>query len=101
MATHPLKPITDLDPVFMEHLKKMEEDFIYPEGALPRKFKYLMALAFDAQQGAVNGVKHLACQAKAHGASKEEVAETLRLAFYFGGIGAVYIGSQGLEGVFD
>jgi hypothetical protein len=35
------------------------------------------------------------------GATREEIAEALRLAFYFGGIGSVYIGSQGLEGVFE
>ena len=101
MATNPFKTITEIDPGFIEHLKKMEEESIYHDGALPRKFKYLMAMAFDAQHGAIPGVRHLACQAVKAGATREEIAEALRVAFHFGGIGSVYVGSQGLEGVFE
>ena len=101
MATNPLQTITEIDPGFMDQLKKMEEKSIYNDGALPKKFKYLMAMAFDAQQGAVDGVRSLAGQAVKAGATKEEIAEALRLAFYFGGIGSVYIGSQGIEGIFE
>ena len=101
MATNPLQTITEIDPGFMDQLKKMEEQSIYNDGALPKKFKYLMAMAFDAQQGAIAGVRSLAGQAVKAGATKEEIAEALRLAFYFGGIGSVYIGSQGIEGIFE
>jgi alkylhydroperoxidase/carboxymuconolactone decarboxylase family protein YurZ len=100
-TTNPLKTITEIDPGFIEHLKKMEEESFYNDGALPKKFKYLMAMAFDAQHGAINGVRFLAGQAVKAGATREEIAEALRLAFYFGGIRSVYIGSQGLEGVFE
>jgi alkylhydroperoxidase/carboxymuconolactone decarboxylase family protein YurZ len=98
MADNPLKTICEIDPVFMDHLKKTNE-LLYADGALPKKFKYLMAMAFDAAHGAIPGVRALAKQAIAAGAAKEELAETLRLAYHFSGIGAVYIGSQGLDGI--
>ena len=101
MATNPLKLIIGIDPGFIDKIKKMEEESIYNDGALPKKFKYLMAMAFDAAHGAIAGVNFLARQAVCAGATKEEVAEALRLAYHFGGIGSVYIGSQGLEGVFE
>jgi alkylhydroperoxidase/carboxymuconolactone decarboxylase family protein YurZ len=101
MAANPLKSITEIDPGFIEKIKKLEEEAIYNDGALPKKFKYLMAMAFDAAQGAIAGVHFLASQAVRAGATKEEVAEALRLACHFGGIGSIYIGSQGLDGVFE
>ncbi len=84
----------------MDHLKKTN-DFIYSDGALPKKVKYLIAVAFDAAHGAIPGVHHLAQQAINAGATKEEIAEALRLAYHFSGIGAIYIGSQGLDGVIE
>ena len=98
MPENPLKTICSIDPEFMDHLKKTNE-LLYADGALPKKFKYLMAMAFDAAHGAIRGVHHLAQQAVEAGATKEELAEALRIAYHFSGIGAVYIGSQGLDGV--
>jgi alkylhydroperoxidase/carboxymuconolactone decarboxylase family protein YurZ len=100
MTPNPLRAITEIDPAFIEKIKKFEEESIYNDGALPKKFKYLMAMAFDATQGAVAGVRFLATRAVEVGATKEEVAEALRLAYHFGGIGSIYIGSQGLDGIF-
>ena len=82
----------------MDHIKKTNE-LVYADGALPKKFKYLMAMAFDAAHGAIAGVHFLAKQAVLAGATKEEIAEALRVAYHLSGIGAVYIGSQGLDGV--
>ena len=98
MAENPLKTICEIDPEFMDHLRKTNE-FIYSDGVLPKKVKYLMAMAFDAAHGAIAGVHHLAQQAIKAGATKEEIVETLRLAYHFSGIGAIYIGSQGLDGL--
>jgi alkylhydroperoxidase/carboxymuconolactone decarboxylase family protein YurZ len=100
MPANPLKSICAIDPEFMDHIAATNK-LLYTDGALPKKFKYLMAMAFDAAEGAVAGVHYLAQQAVDAGATKEEVAEALRIAYHFGGIGAVYIGSQGLEGIFD
>lgn len=98
MAENPLKTICEIDPDFMDHIRKTNE-LIYSDGALPKKFKYLIAVAFDAAHGAIPGVRALAQQAINAGATKEEIAETLRLAYHFSGIGAIYVGSQGLNGV--
>jgi alkylhydroperoxidase/carboxymuconolactone decarboxylase family protein YurZ len=98
MPANPLKSICAIDPVFMDHIKATNE-MLYTDGALPKKFKYLMAMAFDAAHGAINGVHALAKQAIDCGATKEEIGEALRMAYHFGGIGAVYIGSQGLDGL--
>ena len=99
MAEHPLDALRKLDPVIMDHLEKTNE-LVYGEGALPKKYKYLMAMAFDAAHGAINGVKSLAQSAMREGASKEEIAETLRVAFHLCGVGSLYIGSLGLKDIF-
>jgi alkylhydroperoxidase/carboxymuconolactone decarboxylase family protein YurZ len=98
MAEHPLSTIMKLDPVIMDHLEKTNE-LVYGEGALPKKYKYLIAMAFDAAHGAVNGVRSLAQSALIESASKEEIAETLRVAYQLGGVGSLYIGSQGLKDI--
>jgi alkylhydroperoxidase/carboxymuconolactone decarboxylase family protein YurZ len=47
-------------------------------------------MALDAAHGAVQGVKSLAQQALAAGATKEEIAETIRVACYVNGVSCVY-----------
>jgi len=43
-----------LDPEFMKHLEETDA-LVYADGALPRKVKLLMAMAFDAAEGAGGG----------------------------------------------
>jgi alkylhydroperoxidase/carboxymuconolactone decarboxylase family protein YurZ len=74
MTEHPLKIYEKLDPDLLRHVENSGE-FVFAEGALPRKFKLLIAMAFDASYGAVNGVKSLAQQAIDAGATKEEMPE--------------------------
>jgi alkylhydroperoxidase/carboxymuconolactone decarboxylase family protein YurZ len=99
MAENPLSTMQNLDPELVRRMRESEE-FAYADGALPRKFKLLIAMAFDASHGAIGGVRSLASQALKAGATKEEIAEALRVAYLLGGIGSVYIGSQGLKDVF-
>jgi len=94
-----LSTMTRLDPAFMEQVRKTEA-MVYSDGALPRKFKLLLAMAFDSTHGAVSGVKSLAKAAMEAGATKEEIAEVLRVASYLGGAGALYAASQGLKELF-
>jgi alkylhydroperoxidase/carboxymuconolactone decarboxylase family protein YurZ len=98
MAEHPLSALQKIDPRMMDHLKEMSE-LIYCSGALPKKVKLLMAMAFDAAHGADPGVKALALAAMKEGATKEEIAETLRVAYHLSGVGALYTGSIGLKDV--
>jgi len=100
MTEHPLATMTKLDSNFVEHLKQNDE-WIFSEGALPRKYKYLMAMAFDAAHGAANGVRALAQSAVRQGATKEEIVETLRVACHLAGVGSVYTASQGLKDLFE
>jgi len=98
MPEHPLATLEKLDPAIMKHLRDSDA-LIYGEGALPRKIKLLMAMAFDAANGAAAGVKALAAQAMKAGATKEEIAQTLRVAFFLSGVGMLYTASQGLKDI--
>ena len=98
MAEHPLATMKKLDPEFMKHLEETDA-LVYADGALPRKVKLLMAMAFDAAEGAAGGVRALAEQAMKAGATKEEIAEALRVAFHLSGVGSLYAASFGLKDI--
>ncbi len=99
MAEHPLAVIQETDPVFFDHLSQAHR-FVFTDGALPRKTKLFIALAFDAAHGAVQGVKALSHQAQQAGASKEEILESLRVAYLLSGVGSAYTAAQALDGLF-
>jgi alkylhydroperoxidase/carboxymuconolactone decarboxylase family protein YurZ len=98
MAENPLSTLNKIDPAMMKRLEELDE-FIYGSGSLPRKIKLLIAMAFDAAHGAENGVRSLAAAAMQEGATTEEIAEVLRVAYHLSGVGALYIGSIGLRDV--
>ena len=95
-----LATMVKLDPAFMDQLRRTQET-VYADGALPRKVKLLIAMAFDASHGAVSGVRSLATSAVEAGATREEIAETLRVAAYLAGVGSTYAASQGLKELFS
>ena len=88
-----------LDPELLRLVEDTQQ-FALGDGALPRKFKLLIALALDAADGAVEGVKSLSQAATRAGASKEEIAEALRVAQYINGVGSVYTASRALKELF-
>ena len=96
MTENPLKTLERLDPELLRLVEETQQ-FALSDGALPRKFKLLIALALDAAHGAVEGVKSLAQAAMRAGATKEEIAEALRVAQYTSGVGSVYTASRGLK----
>ncbi len=96
MPDHPLSTMRKLDPEFMKHMEETDA-LVYAEGALPRRVKLLMAMAFDAANGAPGGVRALAEQALTAGATKAEIAEALRVAFHLSGVGSLYAASFGLK----
>ncbi|HMF32332.1 MAG TPA: carboxymuconolactone decarboxylase family protein [Candidatus Lokiarchaeia archaeon] len=96
MAEHPLAHYRELDPEAVDQIQQMNA-FALSDGELPRKVKILIAMALDASHGAVNGVKSLAMQALAEGATKGEIAETLRVACYVSGAGSVYTAAAALR----
>jgi len=98
LPEHPLKTIMDNDPVFFAMLESSRELSFVEEG-IPLKYKFLIAMALDAANGAVEGVKVLALQAIEAGATKEEVMQAIRITQYIFGVGSVYTASKALDDV--
>jgi alkylhydroperoxidase/carboxymuconolactone decarboxylase family protein YurZ len=96
MSEHPLATIQVLDPELMAHLQTTDP-LIFTDGALPKQFKLLVAMAFDAAAGAEGGVRALANAALREGATIEQVAETLRVAYHLTGVGTLYTASRALK----
>jgi alkylhydroperoxidase/carboxymuconolactone decarboxylase family protein YurZ len=99
MADHPLKVFEKTDPD-LRKLVQSTNDFALADGALPKKFKLLIAMALDAAHGAADGVRSLADQALKAGASKEEIMEAIRVTQYVSGVGAVYTAARGFAELF-
>jgi AhpD family alkylhydroperoxidase len=98
MPEHPLKIYEDLDPKLLE-LVNNTRDLALVDGVLPRKIKLLIAMVLDAVQGASDGVQSLAREAIKAGATREEIAEALRVAQYICGVGCVYTAARALKDV--
>lgn len=99
MNGNPLEIINKLDSDFFNNINNTR-DHTFKEGALSKKIKLLVALALDADHGAVNGVKSLAAQAINNGATKEEIMETLHVVNYISGVGGVYSAAAALKDIF-
>ena len=99
MGEHPLKIFEKVDPELLK-LIQSTNSFALTDGALPRKFKLLIAMALDAAHGSADGVKSLADQAMKAGATKEEIMETLRVTQYISGVGAVYTAAHAFRELF-
>ena len=99
MFEHPLKIFEKIDPELLK-LVENNSEFALADGALPKKFKLLIAMTLDASHGAVQGVRSLAQAALKAGATKEEIAEALRIAQYVSGIGSVYTAAHAFRELF-
>ena len=99
MSEHPLKVFEKLDPELLNVVQKSNV-FTFTDGALPKKFKLLIAMALDASLGSVDGVKSLAGQAMEAGATKEEITEALRVAQYICGVSTVYVAARAFKELF-
>ena len=99
MSNHPLDVFKRIDPEFFQHVDDAHE-FALSDGALPKKFKFLITMALDASAGTVDGVRSLAQAALTAGATKEEIAETLRVTQYVSGVGTTYTAGRALAELF-
>ena len=79
------------DPELAEWVNTGRE-FIIEDGALSAKVKTLMSMMCDALLAHENGVKAIADRARTLGASEEEISETIRVAFWMGGLPALVTG---------
>jgi alkylhydroperoxidase/carboxymuconolactone decarboxylase family protein YurZ len=98
--SNPLDVIRGADAGLFEQMSNVRE-LAFQEGALSQKHKTLIALAIDVAEHSEGGVRSLAQQALAAGATKAEIMETLRIAYHICGVGCIYAAARGLQGVFD
>jgi|Deesub1362A_J573_1020465.scaffolds.fasta_scaffold01177_16 alkylhydroperoxidase/carboxymuconolactone decarboxylase family protein YurZ len=96
----PLEVIDKLDSEALRKFREIEK-IAFSEGKIPLKYKYLTAMALDALNGAAEGVRVLARASIENGATKEEIAETLRIVIYIGGAGALYTAANGLKDLIE
>ena len=70
---------------------------ILSDGALDNKTKTLMTMLCDALLGHDSGVATIANRARAAGASEEEIAETVGVAFLMGGLPSLVTGASAFK----
>ncbi len=70
---------------------------VMAEGALPLKVKVLMTMLCDALLAHPDGVAVIADRARAAGATEEEIAETVGVAFVMGGTPALVTGCNAFK----
>ncbi len=99
MSQNPLDTYKEFDPKIIECYKNLQ-NLTYGKGTLEPKFKLLIALAIDAEHGAVQGAIALGHRAIEFGASKEEIVEALRVAYQIGGNRALFTSAQVLHTLF-
>ncbi len=73
-------------------------DHVLTEGALPLKVKVVMTMLCDALLAHPEGVANIANRARAAGATEEEIAETVGVAFVMGGTPALVTGANAFKG---
>jgi alkylhydroperoxidase/carboxymuconolactone decarboxylase family protein YurZ len=98
--SNPLDVIKDADAALYEQMTNVRE-LAFQEGTLSAKHRLLIALAIDVAEHSESGVRSLAQQALAAGATQAEIMEILRVAYLLCGIGCIYAAAGGLQGVFD
>ena len=99
MAENPLAILEKIDPQLLK-LVRDNNAFALTDGALPRKIKFLIAMALDAAHGTVDGTRALAEQAMKAGATKDEIVETIRVAQYVSGVGSIYVAARAFKELF-
>jgi alkylhydroperoxidase/carboxymuconolactone decarboxylase family protein YurZ len=84
------------DPEFLNDLAATAADAFSP-GALDVKYKFLLAMALDAQANHPGGTRSFARRAREAGATDREIVEALRVVFYLGGMQSLVVGAVALE----
>jgi alkylhydroperoxidase/carboxymuconolactone decarboxylase family protein YurZ len=95
---NPLQIFQEKDSPLFSAIGKTRE-LAFQEGAISVKHKFLMAMTVDIVVGATNGVRVLAEQAIQEGATKEEITEAVRIAYFITGVGSVYTAAEALQGI--
>ena len=88
-----LEALRQRDPQFADSYATMRER-ILKDGAIPGKYKLLMGMITDAIAAHPDGVRDLANDARAAGASEAEVTEAVEVGYLYGGTAALVMGSN-------
>jgi len=99
LSVNPLDVYREFDPKIVESCNR-RQDIVFSEGALPKKFKMLIAMAIVVEHGALQGPMALGRRALKLGARKEEIIEALRVSYYVGGSRALFTSAQVLRNLF-
>jgi alkylhydroperoxidase/carboxymuconolactone decarboxylase family protein YurZ len=99
LSENPLNSYKKFDPEVIKCFENLQ-DLALSEGKLPQKTKFLIAMAIDAEHGALQGAIALGKRAIELGATKEEIIETLRVAYFIGGTSALYTSAMTLQNLF-
>ncbi len=96
MALPPfLKGLEERDPKLAEVVGQLHQ--ASSEGPLDTKTRLLITMALDAFAGAAQGVASLADQARKVGASDEEIAQALRIAYFVAGMQTLLTGNAAFQ----
>jgi alkylhydroperoxidase/carboxymuconolactone decarboxylase family protein YurZ len=87
-----VKALENNDPEMLRLMDSAQE-FAAKEGALPPRIRTLMLMLGDAILGHGDGVRAIAQRARAQGATEEEIAETVRMAFLCAGMPGLVTGT--------
>jgi len=88
--------LSKADPELSEHVANLRE-YVLTDGALPAKVKTLMTMLCDAILAHPDGVRALSNRARALGATEQEIAETVQVAFLMGGLPALVTGCNAFQ----
>jgi alkylhydroperoxidase/carboxymuconolactone decarboxylase family protein YurZ len=86
-----LAAVQQRDPQFGDSYMATRER-ILKDGAIPAKYKLLMGMITDAIAAHPDGVRSLADNARAAGASEAEVTEAVEVGYLYGGTAALVMG---------
>ena len=98
MSGNPLDPIKKSDAVLFGQIEDSRE-LAFKDGEMSRKNKLLIALAIDAAKLSHGGIRSLTTQALENGATKNEIMETLRVAYFICGVGSIYAAAEALKDI--
>ena len=99
MSANPLDIYKKFDPKVIECFENIQRS-AFSEGALPQKVKTLIAMAIDVEHGSVQGATSLGQRALKLGATRDEIVETLRVAYFVGGNRALFTSAMVLQSLF-
>ncbi|MEZ0352464.1 carboxymuconolactone decarboxylase family protein [Mycobacterium sp. pR1184] len=92
-----LAAVRQRDPQFAGSYQGMRER-VLKDGAIPVKYKLLMGMITDAIAAHPDGVRSLAENARAAGASEAEITEAVEVGYLYGGTAALVMGVNAFPG---